>query len=60
MNIKERDKTTKLLKEWKHFLNEDKTENAKDKIATVGDLKKILDPKNKIKEFPSSFFHLFE
>ena len=50
MNIKERDKTSKLLKEWKHFLNEDKSEDTKGKIETVGDLKKILDPKNKIKD----------
>lgn len=50
MNIKERNRTSKLLKEWRHFLNEDETENAKGKIKTVGDLKKILDPKNKIKD----------
>ena len=50
MNIKERDKTSKMLKEWKHFLNEEKSEDTKDKIVTVGDLKKFLDPKNKIKD----------
>ena len=48
MNIKERSKTSNLLKEWKVFLNEDKSKKT-NKIETVGDLKTLLDPKNKIK-----------
>ena len=48
MNIKERSKTSNLLKEWKVFLNEDKSKKT-NKIETVGDLKNLLDPNNKIK-----------
>lgn len=50
MNIKERSKTSDLLKEWKFFLNEQE----KEKIETVGDLKKILDPKSKMKDAAKS------
>jgi len=38
MNINERKKTTKILKEWKSFINEEK----ESKIKTIGDLKITL------------------
>jgi len=44
MNITNRKETAKILTEWKEFLNEDK------KIETIGDLKKILNPKKKYKD----------
>ena len=49
MNIKERSRTSEILKEWKSFLNEGVDKEEKSKIETVGDLKKLLDPKSKIK-----------
>jgi len=41
MNINNRKETAKIINEWKDFLNEDK------QIETIGDLKKVLDPKKK-------------
>ena len=38
MNISERKKTTKILQEWKNFINEEK----ESKIKTIGDLKIAL------------------
>ena len=45
MNINERKKTTKILQEWKNFINEEK----ESKIKTIGDLKIALTKKESFK-----------
>ena len=45
MNINERKKTTKILQEWKNFINEEK----ETKIKTIGDLKIALMGKESFK-----------